>query len=195
MAGREGFIPPHGNYRALLSYQKAEIAYDITVRFCRRFLDRRDRTVDQMVQAARSGKQNIVEGCHASGTSKEMEIKLLGVARASLEELLADYEDFLRSRDLPLWRKDSPKAVFARRLGLGKEGARGGAATFETYREFVDTRDPEVVANIAVCVIRQASYLLDQQKRRLEQDFLEQGGIRERMTRARVRSRSGAPPG
>jgi four helix bundle protein len=94
-----GFIPPHGGYRDLLSFRKARIIYDGTKLFCRRFLDKRDRTVDQMVQAARSGKQNILEGSKASGTSKETEIKLLGVARASLEELLEDYEDFLRTNN------------------------------------------------------------------------------------------------
>src|ERR1700730_4276798 len=96
-----GFIPTHGNYQELLSYQKAEVVYDLTYRFCQRFLNRGDRTIDQMVQAARSGKQNIVEGSKASGTSKEMEIKLFDIARASLEELLRDYCDFLRARDLP----------------------------------------------------------------------------------------------
>ena len=95
----EGFIPPHGNYRELLSYQKAEVVYDITFRFCHKFLTRGDRTIDQMIQAARSGKQNILEGSQASGTSKETEIKLTNVARASLEELLEDYRDFLRARD------------------------------------------------------------------------------------------------
>ena len=109
-----GFLPPHGNYRELLSYQKAEIVYDLTYRFCQRFLARGDRTIDQMVQAARSGKQNIVEGSKASGTSKEMEIKLTNVARASLEELLVDYQDFLRVRDLRLWEKDSKEARFVR---------------------------------------------------------------------------------
>src|SRR6516225_6175107 len=115
------FIPPHGNYRKLLSYQKAEVVYDLTFRFCQRFLSKGDRTVDQMVQAARSGKQNIAEGCKASGTSKETEIKLTNVARASLEELLVDYRDFLRVRDLPLWDKDSKEAKFVRRLG-GRPG-------------------------------------------------------------------------
>jgi four helix bundle protein len=114
-----GFIPPHGNYRELLSYQKAEVVYDVTFRFCRRFLNRGDRTIDQMVQAARSGKQNVVEGSTASVSSKEMVIKLLGVARASLEELLLDYEDFLRVRDLRLWHKDSKEALFVRNLGNG----------------------------------------------------------------------------
>src|SRR5580698_6395628 len=114
-----GFIPPHGNYQELLSYQKAEVVYDLTYRFCQRFLNKSDRTIDQMVQAARSGKQNIVEGSKASGTSKEMENKLTNVARSSLEELLVDYHDFLRVRDLPLWDKDSKEALFVRKLGRG----------------------------------------------------------------------------
>src|SRR5580693_48243 len=108
-----GFIPPHGNYRELLSYQKAEVVYDLTFRFCQRFLSRGDRTIDQMVQAARSGKQNIAEGSKASGTSKETEIKLTNVARASLEELLLDYRDFLRVRDLRQWEKDSKEAFLS----------------------------------------------------------------------------------
>src|SRR5438876_951090 len=149
-----GFIPPHGNYRALLSYQKAEIVYDLTYRFCQRFLSRGDRTIDQMVQAARSGKQNIAEGSSASGTSKEMEIKLTNVARASLEELLVDYHDFLRVRDLRLWEKDSKEARFVRNLGKKPH------VTFEAYREFSETRPVEVVANIAICLIHQANYLL-----------------------------------
>ena len=98
---KSGFLPPHGNYRELLSYQKAEVVYDLTYRFCKRFLSRGDRTIDQMVQAARSGKQNIAEGSKASGTSKEMEIKLTNVARASLEELLVDYRDFLAGPRFP----------------------------------------------------------------------------------------------
>lgn len=114
---KENFIPPHGNYQELLSYQKAEVVYDLTFRFCERFLKKGDRTIDQMVQAARSGKQNIVEGSKASGTSKEMEIKLTNVARASLEELLVDYQDFLRVRDLALWKKDSKEAQYVRKLG------------------------------------------------------------------------------
>src|SRR5882762_6963642 len=117
MKNNPGFIPAHGNYRKLLSYQKAEIIYDFTYRFCHRFLGKLDRTNDQMIQAARSGKQNIVEGSKASGTSKETEIKLSNVARASLEELLVDYRDFLRVRDLRLWEKDSKEAQFVRKLG------------------------------------------------------------------------------
>src|SRR5258707_4997728 len=139
-----GFVPPHGNYRELLSYQKAEVVYDLTYRFCQRFLSRGDRTIDQMVQAARSGKQNIAEGSKASGTSKEMEIKLTNVARASLEELLVDYRDFLRVRDLRLWQKDSRQAVFVRKLGIEPH------VTYEVYREFCETRPAELVANIAI---------------------------------------------
>jgi four helix bundle suffix protein len=136
-----------------------------------------------MVQAARSGKQNIVEGSKASGTSKEMEIKLTNVARASLEELLEDYRDYLRVRDLGMWAKDSKEAQYVRKLGNKPH------TTYETYREFVDTRSAEVVANIAICLIHQANYLLDQQIRRLEQDFLKEGGLRERMTKARLQAR------
>jgi four helix bundle suffix protein len=175
-----GFLPKRGNYREQLSYRKAEIVYDITHRFCQRFLTRGDRTIDQMVQAARSGKQNIAEGSRASITSSEMEIKLTNVARASLEELLVDYQDYLRVRDLPIWGKDSKEARFVRRLGSQPD------ATFETYREFCETRPAEVVANIAICLIHQANYLLDRQLRRLERDFVKEGGIRERMTRARL---------
>jgi four helix bundle suffix protein len=184
MADQPGFIPPHGNYEDLLSYQKAEIVFDLTFRFCQRFLNKGDRTIDQMVQAARSGKQNIVEGTKASGTSKETEIKLINVARASQEELLVDFKDFLRVRDLRLWAKDSKEALFVRNLGKSPD------ETFESYREFTETRSAEVVANIAICLIHQANYLLDQQIRRLEQDFVNEGGMRERMTRARLQQRN-----
>lgn len=109
-------IPAHGGYRELKSYQNAEIVYDATVRFCDRFVDRRSRTHDQMVQAARSGKQNIAEGSMASGTSKKTELKLIGVARASLEELLLDYQDFLRQRGLAMWKKDHPRVQAVRKL-------------------------------------------------------------------------------
>lgn len=180
----ERLLPAHGNYRALKSYQKAEIVYDVTFRFCGRFLSRGDRTVDQMIQAARSGKQNIAEGSKASGTSKEMEIKLVNVARASLEELLVDYEDFLRVRDAAVWGKESKEALFVRKLGK-KVGV-----NFEDFREFVETRPGEVVANIALCLVHQANYLLDQQIKELEQAFLKEGGLRERMTRARIAARS-----
>lgn len=176
----QGFIPPHGHYQRLLSYQKATIIYDITFRFCERFLHKGDRTIDQMIQAARSGKQNIAEGSQASGTSKETEIKLTNVARASLEELVDDYQDFLRVRDLPVWHKDSKEASYVRAL------SRQPQTTYDRYREFVETRSAAVVANIALCLIHQANYLLDQQIRRLERDFVKEGGIRERMSCARL---------
>lgn len=180
-----GFLPVHRDYRKLLSYRKAEIVYDITYRFCHKFLFKSDRTIDQMVQAARSGKQNIIEGSKAGLTSREMEVKLTNVARASLEELLADYRDFLRVRDMPLWGKDSKEARYVRRLG----SRTATDETFETYRHFVETRPAETVVNIAICLIHQANYLLDQQVLRLEQEFLEKGGLREAMTRARVSKR------
>jgi four helix bundle suffix protein len=196
----ERFIPQHGGYKRLLSYQKAEIVYDATVYFCDHFIDRRSRTHDQMVQAARSGKQNIVEGSMASATSKETEIKLVNVARASLEELLADYQDFLRVRDAPLWDKDSREALYVRRLGRGaheshgSHGTYGTHATYAAYRAFIETRPPEVVANIVICLIHQANYLLDQQLRQLERAFVKEGGLRERMLRARLKERAKAAP-
>jgi four helix bundle suffix protein len=180
----QNFIPPHGGYEDLLSFQKARIVYDATVKFCERFFQKRDRTVDQMVQAARSGKQNILEGSQASGTSKEAEIKLINVARASLEELLEDYRDFLRVRQAPLWGKNSKEARFVRRLGSQKN------RSYESYRTYIETRPAEVVANILICLIHQTNYLLDQQLRQLEKAFLEEGGLRERMTRARLSARS-----
>jgi four helix bundle suffix protein len=178
-------LPPRGDYRTLISFQKAEIVYDITFRFAHKFLSRGDRTVDQMIQSARSGKKNILEGSKAALTSTETEIKLTNVARASLEELLDDYRDFLRARDLAIWDKDSKEAQFVRKLG------RNAPQTYEDYREFVETRPPEVVANIALCLIHQTNYLIDQQLRRLEQDFVKKGGLRERMTRVRLRYRNG----
>lgn len=195
----EGFIPPHGGYQKLLSYQKSEIVYDATVYFCDHFIDRRSRTHDQMVQAARSGKQNIVEGSMASGTSKEMEIKLTNVARASQEELLADYRDFLRTKGHQIWDKDSKEAKYVR--GLGKNRSYKSSEshetnttnttyeTYETYKPFIETRPPEVVANIIICLIHQTNYLLDRQLKQLEAAFLKEGGLRERMTRARLDSR------
>ena len=177
-------LPPRGDYQTLLSFQKAEVAYDITFRFAHKYLARGDRTVDQMIQSARSGKKNILEGSKAALTSKETEIKLTNVGRASLEELLDDYKDYLRARDLKMWDKDSKEAQYVRRLG------RKMPQTYELYREFVETRPPEVIANIAICLIHQANYLIDQQLRLLEKDFLEQGGLRERMTRARLEYRN-----
>jgi four helix bundle suffix protein len=186
MAGApsEGFIPPHGGYAGLVAYQKALIVFQGTTRFCERFLEKRDRTVDQMTQAARSGKQNIVEGSKVSGTSKEAEIKLLNVARSSLEELLEDYRDFLRKRKLSAWSKNGREALFVRKL------ARKENVTYEAYETYIETRSAEVVANILICLVHQTNYLLDQLIRKLEKDFLSQGGLRERMTRARIARRA-----
>jgi four helix bundle suffix protein len=179
----DGFLPPHGNYEDLLSFQKAEVVYDLTFRFAHKYLSKGDRTVDQMIQSARSGKKNILEGSKASLTSTETELRLTNVARSSLEELLDDYKDYLRARDLPLWDKNSKEAQYVRRLGCKTP------QTYELYREFFETRPPAVVANIAICLIHQTNYLVDQQIRRMEKDFLENGGLRERMTRARLEAR------
>jgi four helix bundle suffix protein len=179
----ERFIPPHGGYENLLTFQKARVIYDATVWFCGRYLERRDRTNDQMIQAARSGKQNILEGSAASGTSKKTELKLTNVARASLEELLEDYRDFLRVRSLRLWEKNSRESMFVRKLG------RAGDVTYETYKTYIETRPPEVAANIIICVIHQTNYLLDQQIRQLEKAFVTEGGLSERMTQARLAER------
>jgi four helix bundle suffix protein len=181
-------LPPRGDYQTLHSFHKAEVVYDLTFRFAHKYLARGDRTVDQMIQAARSGKKNLLEGSKAALTSKETEIKLTGVGRASLEELLDDYRDYLRVREHREWDKNSKEALFVRQLG------RKVPQTYELYREFVETRPPEVVANIAICLIHQANYLIDQQLRRLEQDFLKEGGLRERMTRARLDHRARQNP-
>jgi four helix bundle suffix protein len=178
------FIPPHGGYQKLLSYQKAEIVYDATVRFCERFFNKRDRTVDQMVQAARSGKQNIVEGSAASGMSKEMEIKLTGVARASLEELLTDYRDFIRLRNIEEWTKDHP---YTKRL---RELNRQPNANYQTFQKAVEHSDPAICANSIIGLIKLTTFLLDQQIRHLEKAFVEEGGLRERMTKARLSERA-----
>jgi four helix bundle suffix protein len=185
----EGFIPPHGGYQRLLSYRKAEIIYDATVRFCDRFIARSDRTRDQMIQAARSGKQNIAEGSQASGTSKEMELKLTSVARASLEELLIDYRDFLRIRGLAEWPKDHP---FTRRL---RQLNRTPGANYATFKKGLEHDDPAICANVIIGLIKVATYLLDQQLHHLEEAFLREGGLRERMTRARLASRNRATCG
>ena len=176
-------IPPHGGYRELKSYQMAEIVHDATVVFCGRFIDRKSRTNDQMVQAARSGKQNIAEGSMASGTSKKTELKLIGVARASLEELLLDYQDFLRQRELTLWPKGHPQAQEVCALAYKSN------RSYSTYKTYFESSSPELAANAAICLIHQANYLLDQQLRALEKDFLEEGGFTERLYRIRSQKR------
>jgi restriction system protein len=178
-------IPPHGGYRELQSYQMAEIVFDATVIFCDRFIDRRSRTHDQMVQAARSGKQNIAEGSMASGTSKKFELKLIGVARASLEELLLDFQDYLRQKRLPLWGKDDAKAKEIRALVYRSN------RSYTTYKTYIESNGAEVAANTMICLIHQTNYLLDQQLRALEKAFLEEGGFTERLYRVRSQMREG----
>jgi four helix bundle suffix protein len=162
----------------------AEIVFDATAVFCDRFIDRRSRTHDQMVQAARSGKQNIAEGSMASGTSKKTELKLIGVARASLEELLVDFQDFLRQRGLCQWSKEHDKALAVRKLAHIKN------RSYTTYKTYFEEAEPEVAANAAICLIHQTNYLLDRQLRALEQEFLDKGGFTERLYQARSRRRS-----
>ena len=179
----DGFIDPHGGFRNLRSYQMAEIVYDGTVKFCDRWISRRSRTRDQMVQAARSGKQNIAEESMASGTSKKTELKLVGVARASLEELLLDYQDFLRQRNLQLWGKDHPRAQEIRKLASSRNRA------YKTYQAYIQSPFPEIAANTMACLVHQTNFLLDRQLRQLEEKFLEQGGFTEKLYRKRLMAR------
>lgn len=179
----KGFIPLHGGYKNLITYQKSEIIYDGTIYFTNRFFHKYDRTVGQMVQAARSGKQNIVEASMASGTSKEMEIKLTNVARASLEELKIDYQDFLRTNKLPIWDKEHKLTQRFRDVN------RTPNATYETYQKAFEHEQPEICANSMICLINIVSYLLAQQIKSLEKAFINEGGLREKMTQARIELR------
>ncbi len=187
MSEPTGVIPPHGGYRKLRSFQAAQVVYDATVVFCDRFVDRRSRTHDQMVQAARSGVQNIAEGSVASATSKKTELKLTGVARASLEELLLDYEDFLRQRGLKLWAKDDPRSQGVRQRYQSDQSDESDPS--DPYG--IRTAGPEIAANTLICLVNQASYLLARQLRSLEQAFLSGGGITERLYRERRSRRDG----
>jgi len=182
---KDDLIPPHGGYRKLRSFQTAQLVYDATVVFCGRFVDKRSRTHDQMVQAARSGVQNIAEGSMASGTSKKFELKLTGVARASLEELLLDYEDFLRHRGLRLWGKESAEALAVRRKYRSDRSDRSDGSDIYS----VKTASAEVAANTVICLINQASFLLGRQLEKLEQSFLNEGGFTERLYRKRQERR------
>ncbi len=177
-------FPKHGGYRKLLTYQKAEIIYDATVQFTKRFLHKYDRTIGQMVQAARSGKQNIAEASMASTTSKETEIKLTNVARASLEELLIDYQDYLRTNKMVEWSKDHP---FAQRF---KELSTQSGANYRSLEAALEHADPAICANAVICLIKFTSYLLAKQMQSLEKKFIEEGGLRERMTRVRLDQRN-----
>jgi restriction system protein len=177
------FIPPHGGYQQLKSFQMSEIVYDATVKFCERFINKYSRTTDQMIQAARSGRQNIAEGSMASAISKETEIKLVGVARASQEELLLDYQDYLRQHGLELWDKDDERAAEIRRIGRQPD------RSYKSYTTYFDG-PPETAANAVICLIHQTNYLLNQQLRQLEKQFVKEGGLRERMLKARLNERN-----
>lgn len=179
-----GFIPIHGGYKNLITYQKSEIIYDGTIYFTKRFFHKYDRTIDQMVQAARSGKQNIVEASMASGTSKEMEIKLTNVARASLEELKIDYQDFLRTNKLPIWDKEHKLVARLRELNKIPN------ATYETFKKGIENESPEICANVLIGLISVVSYLLNNQIKSLETAFINEGGLKERMTKSRIDKRN-----
>ncbi len=200
-------LPKHGGYRKLKSFQVAQLVYDVTVRFCDRYIERRSRTHDQMVQGARSGAQNIAEGSSASGTSKKTELKLTNVARASLEELRLDYEDYLRQRPLHQWEPADPRRaeLIARRCATaeavaawirevhGRSGQSGPASTKST----LSTRStyPELAANAALVLIAVACSLLDRQLAAQAAAFVKEGGFTERLHRVRSeRRRHGQRP-
>ena len=178
----EELVPHRGNYKKLLSYQKADVIFQLTYYFCHKFLQRGDRTVDQMVQAARSGKQNIIEGSAASSTSAKTEIKLLNVAKASLQELLEDYEDYLKTRRCPQWQENSIELEAMRELGREHNDSK-------YFMDLAETRPPETIANMVIVLIKQADYLLYRQLQRLADDFVREGGFSERMTRIRKAQR------
>ena len=171
-----------GSYRKLKVYRKTEVIYDLTYYFCKKYLKLGDRTIDQMVQAARSGKQNIVEGNEVAETSAETMLKLLGVARGSLQELLIDYEDYLRVRNLRLWADDSKEVDAMRRIGIEHEDS-------AFFLELAQTRSDEVVANMVIVLIYQADVLLNGYINRKYNDFLREGGFREKLTRERIKNR------
>jgi len=203
---REKLIPTHGGYRNLKSFQVAQLAYDVTVRFCNRYIGKHTRTHDQMVQAARSGVQNIAEGSMASATSKKTELKLTNVARASLEELRLDYEDFLRQRGLAQWKRDDSRRVelvarrpktadevadWARDIRRSGQGGRRSLST-ESIPSTLSTY-AEISANGALTLIAVASSLLTRQIATLEKSFLEEGGFTEKLYRARTAARNSSP--
>uniref|UniRef100_UPI00261A3915 four helix bundle suffix domain-containing protein n=1 Tax=Prevotella sp. TaxID=59823 RepID=UPI00261A3915 len=172
------FLPHGGTFKNLIVYQKAECIYDITYYFAHHFLEKGDRTIDQMVQAARSGKQNIAEGASAGNTSKETEIKLTNVAKASLQELLVDYEDYLRVRGLEQWQPDDLRLAQAKRACAAHNDS-------AYYRNAIPKRSAETIANIAITLIHQTDWMLNKLIQKLEIMFVKGGGMREQMTKAR----------
>jgi four helix bundle suffix protein len=192
-------IRPSGGYRDTCSFQTSTLIYDATVWFCEKFLDTRSRTVDQMVQAARSGRQNIAEGSRAAATSSQTELRLVNVARASLEELLLDYEDFLRHRHLAQWAPDSAEALAVRNVPRNFKQdspdqsnltALSDQERWALYAPWLEHADPAVRANALICLINQANYLLDHQIDALEKQFIEGGGYSEQLATARLTERN-----
>ncbi len=182
MEDKQRIILPHGGYQKLRSYQTARIIYDSTITFCDRFIDKFSRTRDQMIQAARSGAQNIAEGSMASATSKKTEMNLTNVAKASLEELMLDYQDFLRQKELPLWDKDSAEAVAIRGRYKSNQQDKG-----DPY--LIKTVNAETAANTMICLINQASFLLNRQIQKLEESYANEGGFSERLRKVRMMNR------
>jgi four helix bundle suffix protein len=182
-----------GGYRDLRTFRSATLIYDATYWFCEKYLNPRSRTVDQMVQAARSGRQNIAEGSRAAATSSQTELRLVNVARASLEELLLDYEDFLRHRRQSQWAKDDPQAQAVRRVASDHQSD-GSDLTDQQraalYAKWLEYDDPFVRANALICLIHQTNYLLDQQIAALEKQFIEEGGYSEQLASKRLKHRS-----
>ncbi|MCS6772356.1 MAG: four helix bundle suffix domain-containing protein [Kiritimatiellae bacterium] len=201
-------LRPSGGYRQAASFQTATLIYDATYWFCEKYLDPRSRTVDQMVQAARSGRQNIAEASRAAATSSQTELRLLNTARASLEELLLDYEDYLRHRHLPQWAPDSAEARAVRAVAARMRRQRDQTEQTdpadppdEQYRKlwahyapWLEHADPAVRANALICLIHQANYLLDQQISALEKAFVEGGGYSEQLAAARLAHRARKDP-
>lgn len=176
----KSFLPKKGNYRNLLVFKKSECIFDLSYYFANHyFVARKDRTVDQVIQAARSAKQNIIEGCAAASTSSETEIKLLGVARASMHELLGDYEDYLRTRGFDQWPLNDPRTHQIQEYSKMHNRP-------EDYTKDIEKRSPEALCNIAITLIHQYDNLMGKLLDRLQKDFVEEGGIRERMTAARL---------
>lgn len=191
-------IRKSGGYRQLATFQTATIIYDATVWFCEKFVDRRSRTFDQMVQAARSGRQNIAEGSRAAATSSQTELRLVNVARASLEELLLDYEDFLRHRRLEMWALNSAEARAVRnvpRVFREKQSDRSNLTDltdqqrYALYARWLDHAEAAVRANALICLIHQTNFLLDQQVAALEKQFVVEGGYSELLAAERLKER------
>jgi four helix bundle suffix protein len=189
-------LRPSGGYRELRSFQITTVIYDATYWFCEKFLDPRSRMADQMVQAARSGRQNIAEGSRASATSSQTELRLMNVARASLEELLLDYEDYLRHRRFSRWKPDSADAIAVRdawrAIADRTDRTDPDASRYAVYARWLDHADPGVRANALICLINQANTLMDRQIEALESEFVQQGGYSEQLAAARLAQRSRA---